>query len=191
MKVILQSSRKEQRQYVFFRMEHRLLVAKEPLFWIFGGWKIRSFLSQKVDENMIFIDYWKFLLLNFSGVENTVFFCDRTLMKRWYLLITEMFLFWAFPWWKMWSFLRQKINGKMMFTDYWNVLVLGYQKVLVLSLLVMGNTVLKKTKSWCKDNIYLIFLSFLWYSRAWEIRFFVQYNISLIARGSISWIQIW
>ena len=89
-------------------MEHRLLVAKEPLFWIFRGWKIRSFLSHKVDGNMIFIDYWKFLFLYFSGMGNTVFFWDK------------------------------KVNGKMIFTDYWKFHDFGYQKVLVLSFLVMG-----------------------------------------------------
>ena len=29
-------------------------------------------------------------------------------------------------------------------------------------------------KSWWKDDIYLVFLSFPWYSKTWEIRFFVQ-----------------
>ena len=43
-------------------------------------------------------------------------------------------------------FLRQKVNGKMIFTDYWNVLVLGYRKVLVLNLSPMGNTVFVSQK---------------------------------------------
>ena len=111
------------------------------------------------------------MVFNFSGVENTVFFEPKSwwkydiywllkcfcfelfgdgkcgpfwgkkLMERLYLLVTEKFLFWAFPWWKMWSFLRQKVNGKMIFTDYWKVLVLGYRKVLVLSFSLIGNTV--------------------------------------------------
>ena len=37
------------------------------MFWIFRGWKIRSFLSQKVDGNMIFTNNWKVLVLNFFG----------------------------------------------------------------------------------------------------------------------------
>ena len=76
-KTIFQSSKEKkqkQRQDIFFGMEHRLLVAKEPLFWIFWGLKIRSFLSQKVDETITFIDYWKVLVLNFLGMGNTVFF---------------------------------------------------------------------------------------------------------------------
>ena len=32
------------------------------------------FLNQKVDGNMIFTDYWKVLVLNFSVMGNTVFF---------------------------------------------------------------------------------------------------------------------
>ena len=45
---------------------------------------------------MIFIDYWKVLVLNFSEVGNTVFFLAKMLMERWYLLITEKFLFLTF-----------------------------------------------------------------------------------------------
>ena len=50
-------------------------------------------------------------------------------------------LFRAFRWWEIPSFLRQKVNGKMIFTDHSKVLVLGYRKVLVLSFSVMRNTV--------------------------------------------------
>ena len=128
-------------------------------------------LSQKVDENMIFIDYWKVLVLNFSGMKNTVFFetkvtqkmillitemllfwifrgwkirsffWDKKLMERWCLLVTEKLLSSAFRWWKIRFFLEQKVNGKMIFTDYWKVLVLVYWRIRVLSFLVMGNTV--------------------------------------------------
>ena len=93
-----------------------------------------SVLSQKVDGNMIFSDYWKVLDFNFSGMRNTVFFWDKTLMKRLCLLITEQFSFWTFRRWeirRLKIFLAKKVDVKM------------------------------------------IFLSFLWYSRTWEIRFFV------------------
>ena len=43
------------------------------------------FLSQKVDGNMIFTDYWKVLVLTFSVIGNTVFFSDKKLIERWYL----------------------------------------------------------------------------------------------------------
>ena len=61
-------------------MEHCLLVAKEPLFWIFRGWKTRSFLIQKVNGNIVFPDDWIVLVLIFLGVRNRVFF-DR---KSWW-----------------------------------------------------------------------------------------------------------
>ena len=92
------------------------------------------FLSQNVDGNMIFTDYWKVLVLTFSVMGNTVFLWAENLMERWYLLVTEKFLFWTFRWWEIRSFLQPK-------------------------------------SGW-KDYIYMVFLSFLWYSRTWEICFF-------------------
>ena len=83
---------------------------------------------------MIFTDYWNVLVLNFLGMENTIFFeakswwkdyiywllkssrfelfCDgkygpfwgKKLMERWYLLITEKFLFWAIEKFLFWAF---------------------------------------------------------------------------------------
>ena len=78
------------------------------------------FLSQKIDGNMIFTDYWKVLVLNFSVMGNTVFFWVKKLMERWYLLVTEKFLFWTFRWWEIRSFFSQKVDGKMVFTwSFW------------------------------------------------------------------------
>ena len=156
------------------------------------------FLSQKVDGNMIFTDYWKVLVLIFLGIRNKVFSWAKKLMERWYLLITEKFLFWTFRWWEIRSFfesrswwkddiywllrsscfelfgdgkyglfLSQDVDGKMIFTGYWKVLVSNFS--------VMGNTVFFQPKSWWKDDIYLVFLSFPWYSRTWEIWFFAQW----------------
>ena len=62
-----------------------LLVTEEFLFWTWW-WKIRSFFSQKNDENMIFTGYWEVLFLNVSVMGNAVFFWDKKLMERWYLL---------------------------------------------------------------------------------------------------------
>ena len=39
------------------------------------------FLSQKVDGNMIFTDYWKILVLIFSRMGNTVFSWAKKLME--------------------------------------------------------------------------------------------------------------
>ena len=63
-------------------------------------------------------------------------------------------------------FLSQEVDGKMIFTSYWEVLVLKFS--------VMGNTVFFQPKILWKDDIYLVFLSFPWYCRTWEIWFFVQ-----------------
>ena len=63
------------------------------------------FLSQNVDGN-IFTDYWKVLVLIFSGMENTVFFWVKKLIERWYLLVTEKFLFWNFRGWEIRSFFQ-------------------------------------------------------------------------------------
>ena len=67
-------------------------------------------------------------------------------------------------------FLSQKVDGKVViFTDYWKVLVLNFSEI--------GNTVgFFEPKS--REN--LVFLSFLWYSRAWEIWFFVQWDRGML-----------
>ena len=116
-----------------------LLITEKFLFWSFRKWEIRSFLDPKswLKDDI----YWllKNLFLNFSVMENTVLFWVKKLMKRWYLLVTEKFLFWVFQWWKMRSFFQPK--------------------------------------SWWKDDTYMVFLSFLWYSRTSEIWFFAQCNL--------------
>ena len=69
---------------------------------------------------MIFTDYWKGLVLNFSVMGNTVFFWVKKLMERWYLLVTEKFLFWTFRWWEIRSFFSQNVDGKMIYTSpFW------------------------------------------------------------------------
>ena len=103
-------------------------------------------------------------------------------------------------------FLSQKVDGNMIFTGYW--------KVLVLTLSEMGNVVFSwakklteiwyllitgkflfwtfrwweirsffQPKSWWKDDIYVVFLSFLWYSRTWEIWFFGQWYVDGISEN--------
>ena len=154
------------------------------------------FLSEKVDGN-IFTSYWKVLVLTIWTMGNTVFFepkrwwkddiywslkssCfdhfgnrkhgrfwAKKMMERWYLLITENFFFSPVRQWKIRSFLSQKDDGKMIFTDYW--------KVLVLNVSVMGNTVFFQPKIWWKGDISLVFFSFPWYSRTWQIWFFAEW----------------
>ena len=63
-------------------------LLKSSSFELFGDRKYCLFLSQKFDGNMIFTDYWKVLVLNFSEMKNKVFLWAKKLMERWYLLIT-------------------------------------------------------------------------------------------------------
>ena len=48
--------------------------------------------------------------------------------------------------WRKNVFLSQNVDGKMVFTDYWKVLVLKFS--------VVGNTVFFGSRSWWKDGIY-------------------------------------
>ena len=76
-------------------------------------------LIQKVDANMIFTDYWNVLVLIFSEMGNTVFFLAKKLMEKWYLLITESSCF-KFSVMENTVFFSQKVEGKMIFThSFW------------------------------------------------------------------------
>ena len=109
-------------------------LLKSSCFGLFGNGKYGLFLRQKVNEKMIFTDYWNVLVLNFSGRKIRSFFeakswskddiyqlmkgscfelfrdgkCglfwDKKLMERWYLLITEKFMFWATKKFLFWAF---------------------------------------------------------------------------------------
>ena len=92
------------------------------------------------------------------------------------LLVTKKFFFWSFRRWKIRYFSSQKVDGKMIFTDYWAVLVLNfsemkntgvfspkvdgkmlfadYWKVLVLNFSEMEIQYFFDPKSLWKDDIY-------------------------------------
>ena len=53
----------------------------------FSGMGNTVFLSQKVDGKIIFTDYWKILVFNFSMIGNPVFSWAKKLMERWYLFV--------------------------------------------------------------------------------------------------------
>ena len=116
---------------------HVYWLLKGYCFEILGDGKYGLFSNQIVDGRMIFTEYWKVLVLKFWEMGNAVFFWAKKLMERWYLLISEKVLFWAFRWWKIRCFFQ------------W--------------------------KSWWKDDIYLVFFSFPWYSRTWKILLFLQW----------------
>ena len=123
-------------------------------------------------------------------------------MIRWYFLSMEFHVYWLLKSscfelsgdGKYSIFSRQKVDGKMMLTDYSNVLVLNhsvigntvfsgpksdgkmisidYWKGIVLNFSEIENMVFFEPKSCWKDDIYLFLLSHPRYSRAWEIWFF-------------------
>ena len=100
--------------------------------------KNRVFLSQKVDGNVIYPDYWKFFVLIFSGMTNTAFFEPKSCWKDDIYWLLESFYFNLFGDGKHGLFLSQKVDGKLIFTDYWKVLVLIFSG--------MGNTVFFESK---------------------------------------------
>ena len=79
--------------------------------------------------------YWslKSSCFEFFGDEKYGICWAKKLMELWYWLITENFLFWTFWWLETWSFLSQNVDRKMIFTGYWEVLVLNFS--------VMGNKI--------------------------------------------------
>ena len=95
------------------------------------------------------IDYWKGLALNFLGMGNTALFWGKKLVERWYLLITEMFLFWTFPGWKILSFWSKKLMER------WYLLIT------------------EKFLFWATEKF--LFLAFRW----WEIRSFFSQKVDV------------
>ena len=86
--------------------------------------------------------YWllKSSCFELSGDENAGDFWAKKLIERWNLLIIEKFCFWTF--WRLDLLLSQKVDGKIVFTDYW--------KFLVLNFLEMGNMILFGAKKFMK-----------------------------------------
>ena len=69
--------------------------------------------------------------------------------------------------WKIWYFLNQEVDGNMIFTDYWKVVVLTFSEV--------ENTVFPWVKKMMEIWYLLITGKFLfWTLRWWEIRFFLE-----------------
>ena len=68
-------------------------LLKDDIYWLmkrscfepFGDGKYGLFLSQEVDEKMIFTGYWEVLVSNFSVMGNTILFSAKKLTERWYL----------------------------------------------------------------------------------------------------------
>ena len=125
------------------------------------------FLSQKVDGNMIFTDYWKVIVLTFSEMGNTVFSWAKNLTEIWYLLITGKFLFWTFRWWEIRSFFESR--------SWWKDDIYWLLTSSCFELFGNGKYGLFSAKKLMEKWYLLGLLSFPWYSRTWEIWFFTQY----------------
>ena len=134
---------------------------------------ISQFSKKPFDDIFCSLKYHVYHLLKrscfeLSGDESTVFFEPKSWWKDDIYWLLESSCFELFGDGKCGLFLRQKVDRKMILIDYW--------KVLVFNFLEIGNTFFFEPKSWWKDDIYLAFLSFLWYPRTWEIWLFVQWS---------------
>ena len=76
-----------------------------------------------------------------------------------------------------WSFSSQKYDNMVlrlarnnMLIDYWKVNIM-------MNDLKSGTTVFFNSVTWWKDDIYMIFLNFPWYSRTWKGVFLVKFLI--------------
>ena len=108
--------------------------------------------------NVIFTDCDKILVLNVLEIKNTVFFEAKIWWKYdiyWLLKSSYRELFRNG---KYGLVMSQNADGKMIFTDYWKVLVLNFS--------VMANKTFFQPKIWLEDDIHLACLSFPWYYRA-------------------------
>ena len=81
-----------------------------------------------VASNTVFTDYWKVIVLNFRD-GNTVFFELKSWWRDNTYWLLETSWFELFGGVKYSLFLSQKVDGKMIFTDYWNVLVLNFSEM--------------------------------------------------------------
>ena len=89
-------------------MEYHVYWLLKSWFEFFGDDKYGSFLSQKVDGNLIFTDYWKILLLNFSGMGNRSFFEPKSWWEDDIYWLLKKVLCWNFRWWEIQSFFDSK-----------------------------------------------------------------------------------
>ena len=95
-------------------------LQKSYYFNLFENGKYGLFLSQKVDWKMIFTDYWKGLVLNFSVMENTVFFEPRSWWKDDIYWLRRSSCFELFGDGKYGLFYSRKVDGKIIFIwSFW------------------------------------------------------------------------
>ena len=104
-------------------------LLKSPCLEVSGDGKYGLFLSQKVNRKMIFADYWKILVLNFSEIGNTVFFEPKSWWEDDIYWLPKSSCFELFAEGEYGLLLSQKVDEKMIFTDYWKVLILNFSEM--------------------------------------------------------------
>ena len=145
---------KQKRNYyksMNFARKEKFRSWESSCFELFGEGKYGLLFIQKVDVGWYFLphgipcffDYGKVLVLKFSEMGNTAFFWFKKFDLRWY-------------------FFQHRIPCYF-----------EYGKVLVLNISEIGNTFFFYLKSWWKVGVFFVFFNFSWYSRTWEIWFFV------------------
>ena len=169
-----------------------LLITEKFLFWTFRWWEIRSFFESRswLKDDIYWLLGSSYFELFVDGKYSLVWV--KKLMGRWYLLVTEKFLFWTFRWWEIRYCLSQEVDGKD--DIYWLI------KSSCFELFGGGKYGLFESRSWWKDDNYwlprsscfelfnggkcdlfsvkklvenLVFLSFPWYFRTSEIQGFL------------------
>ena len=89
-----------------------LLINEKLLFWTFRWWEIRSFFESRcwLKDDIYWLLGSSYFELFVDGKYSLVWV--KKLMGRWYLLVTEKFLFWTFRWWEIRYCLSQEVDGK-------------------------------------------------------------------------------
>ena len=152
------------------------------------------FMKQKVGGK-IFTSYWKIFVLNFSAKGNMAFFWAKKLMEKMiftnygkvlvlkFSVVGKTVVFESRSWWKDDIYWLQKSSCFEIFgggkyglflepRSWWKDDTYWLPRSSCFELSVMGNTIYFLAKN-LMERWYLhgkmVFLSFLWYSRTWEI----------------------
>ena len=146
--------------------------------------------------NFMFTVNWKVLVLKFLRIKNVLFFRPESWWKDDIYWSLKSSCFELFDDGKYSFFWVKKLIEKMIYTDYWETLVLNFsvvwntvffwvEKLIEIWYLLINEKFLFWTSQWweirsflqpktrLKDDTYLGFLCFPWYSGTWEIRFFM------------------
>ena len=157
---------------IFFEPESWLkdiyCLLKSSSFEIFDDGKYGLFLSQEVDGKDDI--YWlrkSSCFQRFGGGKYGLFWVKKW-MQRLYLLVTKKFLFWTFRGWEIWSFFHPQPRSWWKDDIYW------LPRSSCFELLGDGKYDLFSAKKLMERWNLLGLTSFPWYSKTWEIRFFMQ-----------------